>query len=775
MDRVYRAVIGRWRGLVLAAFAVAAGGLALFLPRLGIDAAADALVNDNDPDLAYYQVTRADWSDDDYLVLCARRDDWFTPESVQMLAELSAELKKAPHAAELTSILTVPLLRNVAGGFPMPTFLDKPKVNLERARKELTEHRVARNSLISPDGRDVTIIVEIAVPEAWTRLRPQWAVAQGRGDRDAIARMRTEVEAARAELAARRSALIADVRRIASEWSPRVGETIRHNGMPFVDHSLAELIVADLKWFGGASLGFFTIALLVVYRRVRWVVLPIVVSLLPSVLMLGVMALLGRTLTVISCTLPLLLFVLTLPYTVYFIERYRERRRIAGEEPNADSTAHAAVANWAPCFTSCVTTIAGFASLMTSGINYVRTFGWLMAAGMAAGLAGVFLFLPSAAAPLRALDEREIGERKAGPLQRLVLRAPLLIAFVAVALLGVSVWGASRLNAETKFTNYFPRGSQVYAGLEYIDRRMGGITELEVILSSPQPDFFTTPQGLEAIAAAASYFDRVPEAGSVVALTSLMDEIRKSMPAMTVKGLAKIPEARAQIRSHMTDDGRTARVSVRMQETAPTLNRRRVLDGLRRHVAEHPKLKGVEARPTGVFVLYANMIESLLRSQRDTFLLTLGAIYLVMVALLRAPVTAALLLVAQALPVLMVLGAAGFLGVPLDIVTVMIASIAMGVGDDTAIQYAVRYRAELAASGGDARVALSRAHATVGRAIWIATSIVIAGFSVLLLSSFMPTVYFGLLTALAMLAGQFASLTVLPAFLLLLSRKGATT
>jgi uncharacterized protein len=143
-----------------------------------------------------------------------------------------------------------------------------------------------------------------------------------------------------------------------------------------------------------------------------------------------------------------------------------------------------------------------------------------------------------------------------------------------------------------------------------------------------------------------------------------------------------------------------------------------------------------------------------------------GTVFVMLLVLFRSPVLAVLVLVPQALPAAVVLGVMGWCGIPLDLVTVMIASIAIGVGIDAAIQYTMRFRQEVDA-GRDHREALRRAHETVGRAIWIATSIIIAGFSILVLSNFFPSVWFGLFTALAMLIGQLATLTMLPSLFLL--------
>ena len=164
------------------------------------------------------------------------------------------------------------------------------------------------------------------------------------------------------------------------------------------------------------------------------------------------------------------------------------------------------------------------------------------------------------------------------------------------------------------------------------------------------------------------------------------------------------------------------------------------------------------------------MLNSLIDSQRDTLGFVVGSIYLMLLLLFRKFRLALVVLVPQALPAVTMLGVMGWGGIPLDLVTVMIAAIALGVGVDSAIQYTMRYREEIALDG-DPRAALSRTHATVGRAIWVATSIIVLGFAVLVTSDFFPSVWFGLLTGLAMLMSQFSALLTLPSLFLWLGER----
>jgi predicted RND superfamily exporter protein len=780
--RLYRFLLLRGWWLVVALLLGAAAFLGSKIGGLNIDAGTNVLLNEDDPDLAYYNLTRPDWGYDEYAIVCVTRDDWFTPEGVAALQALAEELRRAPHVASVASILDVPLLRNNPF-FPAPTSLGAAGCHLGRAKMELLEHTMARGNLVSPDGRSLAVLAYLDIPPETRRIDPLWSRLRGerwtRPEAAAeIEALRPEAEAANAELKRRRFEMMRGVRTVAAEWTSKLAEPVRLAGVPVINLNLVEHVRFDLEAFGLASLALFTLAFFAVYRRARWVALPILTCLLPPTLIVGWMAWTGMKMSVITSNLPVLLFVFLLPYTVYWIERYRERRAASPDEDAVESTLGAARAVWVPCLFSCLTTMAGVASLMTSGIVPVHTFGRMMTIGMAVGLACVFLFLPAASIPLAGLAVASAGpSRGARGLVRLfeaaTLRAPWAVVAASAVVLGVSAWGATRLDAETKFTDYFRRGSEIYEGLEIIDTRMGGTTSVEILLRSDEPGFFRTDAGLAALAAAARYFDGVPETGNVRSFKLLVDEVRKSFPKLRIEAVTEQLRRLAPdlVREFANEDFSVSRIFVRMRETAPTLHRNRILAGLREHLAAQPELRGLaEVRPTGVFLLYANMLNSLIESQRDTFAMVVAAIFAMLLILFRSPILAAIVLLPQVLPAVAVLGAMGWLGVPLDLVTVMIASIAMGVGIDAAIQYAMRYRAELAAAGGDRRAAVSRAHATIGRAIWIATSAIVAGFCVLVLSRFVPSVYFGLFTALAMLMGQFAALTTLPALFLVTGR-----
>ena len=768
-ERAYAALIDRGWWAILLLLAVGVVLLGRHAPDLEVEAGTSSLLNEGDPDLAYYDASRSAWGSDEYAIVCASGRDWVSPEGAKDLRALVADLAAVPSAASVVSLLDVPLLRQADG-----TSFDLSKlrtvkddgVDFARAKQELLGHEIAIGNLLAPDGRATSILVYLqGAPGTATAAPGGPTVAPAPPD----AALQTE----------RRNALVAGVRKVAATWGARLGEPVRLSGICVINVNLVEHLRHDLRVFGLAALGFFLLTFLAIYRRWMFVALPLLVSALPVVLIVGAMAASGMKITIITSSLPLLLFVLLLPYTVYFVEAYRERQLLSPQEPGILSSVKAATAIFLPCLLSCTTTMAGFAALRTSLTRPVRDFGVMLAIGMAVGLVVVFLAIPAISRPLRKprpprADGRGDPSGVVRLLANLSLRHPVAVIVVAALVLGVSVMGASKLSAQSKFTSYFRTESEVYKGLEYVDTKMGGTTPLEIHMKAPSKGFFLTPKGIAAAAAVGAYFDGVPETGNVRSLARLVKELEKKNPkvATVLPVLVKVPAVRAVTSEFLSADGEVARVVVRMRETAPTLDRAKVLAGLRAHLASSPDLAGVETRVTGVFLLYQNMLDSLIETQNSSFYWVVGAVFLMVILLFRALVVSTLVVVTQVLPTMVTLGTMGWAGIPLDLVTVMIASISMGVGIDASIQYAWRHRFEQRGTL-DPEEAVRRTHATVGRAIWIATTVIVCGFLVLVLSDFKPSVWLGVLNAVAMIVSQLSALTVLPALLFLRERRRA--
>ena len=767
----------RWAAAcVLVLLVGAAVGLGVFLSKLRVEVSLDMLVGEEDESAAIYTSSRQDWGTDEYAIVCLTRDDWFTPEAVADIDTLIKDLASSPFVTSTTSVLDLPLLRQKR--VPNPNLfafqrdirrLTDPDVDLARAREEICAHEYALGNVVSADGRILNVLVHIDTMD----------LPEGRA-------------ASEDELNRRRQVVVDELRDFAKRWSERLGHPVYLTNVPVINVNIIEHIRHDLRVFGIAALLLFLLGFAVIYRNWRYVVIPVTACLLPVAIIVGGMAWKGWSLTVITSNMPLLLFVLLLPYTVYLMERYRERRRLFADEANEVSVLGAARDLAMPCLFSSLTTMAGFVALTLGDIKPVRQFGGMMAGGIALGLVLVFVYLiawyvflpgPQARRRAKSVGSHWLMDRFA----HVVKHRPGVAIITSLVFAVLAAVGAMRLSSENKFTNYFWPGDEVYDGLEYVDQEVGGTVPLEVVLKADEPGYFLKDEGFAAIRAVESFFAVRPETGNVRSLDTLRRELRKTFSEERFPGLndaALLGVLRLQapelLTDHVDPQAVVSRIYVRMRETAPTLDRNRILRDLDKHLAARPELGGLTTQVTGVFQVYAQVLNSLVVSQKSTFRYVVLALFCMLSinffillvggngwqVIWRAPLLALLVLLPQVLPALLMLGVMGWGNIPLDMVTVMIAAIAMGVGIDAGIQYTVRYYRELHATG-DPHAAVDRAHATIGRAIWIATSVIVAGFCVLMFSGFRPSVWFGLLTALAMLFSQFAALTLLPSILVL--------
>ncbi|RMG10736.1 MAG: hypothetical protein D6731_16880 [Planctomycetota bacterium] len=710
------------------------------------------------------------------------------------------------------SMTSVPLFRSHRK--PVPPFqallqratLGDPRIDPAKARAELTSHALFANNIVSRDGRAAGLLVTLRpVPRSVRALRRKLELYERRAaararleradapaaERDAaraaLAQVEAELEAfrpewVRAEDARKRERvrIVHAVREIVAEERAR-GADVRASGVPAIVVAMVEAIEGDLRVFSLAVAGFLVAFLTLVFRRARWVLLPLLATGATVVWTLWCMEAFGKRITVITSNVPALLLVLGLAHSIHMIVRYRE---LLVRLPEATSSVRvrAMVRSLVlPCLFTATTTCAGFLSLVFAGSRPIIDFGLFMALGVLLAFVLSFVFLPAALLVLpRSPDGRlersgralEALARGSLAHRRWVLGAALLLA------LG-SALGVARLDVEARFIDYFSPDSPIHKGLTYIDRNLGGTSGLEVVLSAPSEAGAFGPRhrdNLDRAAAFAEWLAGRPHVGVVMSFTGLVDEVRKVFPAAD-RGQAALFVANNLpadlLRPYLVLEetelaGRryapysAVRITARLRETDPDLDRGATLRAVRAHLAEaFPPGGAVEAEVTGMFVLYANMLQSLVGSQAKTSLTALAVIFLMLAVLFRSLAAAALALIPNALPIVFVLGAMGWSGIPLDMATVMIASVSLGIGVDCAIHYLFRYREEVALDG-DISAALRRSHASIGTSILYTSLTTVVGFSVLAVSNFRPNAYFGIFTGFAMVAALFAMLTVLP-------------
>jgi predicted RND superfamily exporter protein len=787
-----------------------------------LDASADSLLLENDQDLKYSRSINAAYGSSDYVVLSYTPDgDLLAPDSLADLKEISAELEELERVATVTSILSVPLidsprvtLSELSQGIKT---LGNSTPEMELVRKEFQTNPLYQGMLVSPDGKTTALLVSFKRDATYHELlekrnqlrekgyitelsaEEQLALEQASSEFDAYSRVFSEREAQ-------------DVERIRQIMNRhREHSTLFLGGVPMIVTDMIAFIKHDLASFGLGVLVFLVGMLILIFRRVQWILLPMICCFLSVLFMFGFLGWIGWRVTVVSSNFTSLLLIITLSLCVHLIVRYNELYEEMPEADHLTRVKEMVRSKTIPSIYTALTTIVAFISLVTSDIRPVIDFGWMMAIGIGFALVISFVLFPAGLMllkePARFIPRYDITgaitHSFAGWVEK--RKAATLAVFALVTI--VSLYGISILTVENRFIDYFKPTTEIYQGMELIDRQLGGTTPLDIILDAdpaflaaqeqealatedPFADDFFDDEETDAGLSGSSYWyssfqvdklqqiqdylEQQVETGKVLSMAttfSLMRMINEDKPLDNIS-LAlihkKLPAVinESLFTPYMSADGNQVRFSLRIIDSEPSLHRAAFLEKLRHDLSSNFDLKPEQIHLTGMFVLYNNVLQSLFHSQ----IMTIGVVFFVIMLMFLIQFRTLRLAVIAIIPNLIsaatVLGLMGLLGIPLDIMTITIAAISIGIAVDDTIHYIHRFREEQQ-SGCDQLTAMQQAHHSVGRAMFYTSITIIIGFSILGLSSFNPTIYFGLFTGLAMLVAMFANLILLPVLLIL--------
>ncbi len=725
-------------------------------------------------------------------------------------------------------------LTDLADVDSIPT-MRKPDIDRDLALTEFTTSQLYRNLVVSQDGNLSAIQVTIEPNSTINELGDKrqalrdalLASPDDQGLKRSLAETERDYDRATQTVNAERAALVAAVREVADKYR---GETsIFVGGVPMIAADMLDFVQDDLVTFGSAIVLVMVLMLALIFRDYRWVVVPITGCVLTATIMLGILGYTDWRMTVISSNFVAVLLVVSLALAIHLVVRYRELETVEPELDRGERAVRAAQLMFVPCLYTALTTMVAFTSLVVAGIKPVIDFGWMMTAGIVVGFVVSFTVVPALMAVLPAMssahgatDQMSITQQLAGLVDRfggLVLWVTALIALLIAV-------GLTRLQVENRFIDYFKDTTEIYQGMELLDSRLGGTIPLDIILYPPdaetsesdgpsseplttaiegddggfEDDFFgddpfgddisfeeenSVEVGYWFTLAGRDLIDQIhdivaarPESGKTLSLSTgfgVMDRLYRdklgSVELALVERSMPADVADVLIAPYYDPESQQARVTVRVMETSKELRRAEYLDTLYTDILEQTGLDESRVKFTGLLVLYNNVLQSLYASQ----ILTLGAVFIAIgimfLALFRSLSLALLGLAPNILAAGLVLGMMGLADIPLDIMTITIAAIVVGMGVDNCIHYIHRFRREFAIDG-DYRQAMHRSHGSIGRAMYYTTLTVVVGFSMLTLSNFTPSIYFGVLTVLAMIAAVTGALLLLPKLILVFQPLG---
>jgi len=781
-----------------------------------LDASADALLLENDKDLKIFRDLNERYATKDFLfVTFTPNQDLFSDSSLHIIASLRDELKQLELTHSMVTLLDVPLVKQIKGSLSEVTndyrTLESDDVDKVKAKAELLSSPIFKELIISLDGNTTALQVNLKGNDTFRELlhkRNALLLKQQEGTltsdeskqleeiSDAYALLKDEINQ-------KDHQNILNIRAIMEKYK-QFG-ALHLGGVTMISDDMVTFIKNDLLVFGIGVFVFLVVMLSIIFRKPRWVILPLLSCAFAGALMIGLLGLVGWNVTVISSNFISLMLIITMSMNVHLVVRYRQLRKDLPDLSQQDLVMEMTGKMVWPCLYTALTTIMAFSSLVVSGIKPVIDFGWMMTIGLTVTFVTTFLLFP---ALLVLMKKPELEQDKHDGFQMMHILSAFTvnhgnkILLLSVVLVVASGIGISKLEVENSFIDYFSKDTEIYRGLKLIDDKLGGTTSLDIILKFEEvpeeelsgdlageeddfnfdfgggteedpADYWFTPDKLDEVKKIHDYLEGLPAVGKVLSLASLIrvgeDVNQGEFDAFELAIVYKrMPE---DLKSSMIDpyisiEDNEARINLRILDSLENLRRKELLEQIHSDLTGKMGFSEDRIAISGLLVLYNNMLQSLFKSQILTLGVVMVGIALMLLVLFRSIPLAIIGIIPNIMAAGIILGLMGWLHIPLDMMTITIAAITIGIAVDNSIHYIYRFREEFARRQ-DYIETLHYCHANIGKAVFYTAVTIIVGFSILVMSNFIPTIYFGLLTAFAMLVAFFAALTLLPKLILI--------
>ena len=747
-----------------------------------LDASSETLLLDGDPDLKYLNEINERYNAREFLVLTyTPNDEMISDKSVNNLLSLKYKIQSLDWVHSVITLLDVPLLNSTDDTLSekLKNFstLKSDGIDRKRGFKEILNSPVFKNFVISEDGKTSGIIVYIKKDENLKNiLNPK------------------ELEKYKDIRKKKNHENIKESRKVIEDYSKE--SKIYLGGIPMIADDMMSFIKNDIFIFGIGVLLFIIATLWFVFKKIVWIIVPLSSCIFSVVVMLGMLGLLGWKVTVISSNFIALMLILTMAMNIHLSTRFLQ---IKNEFPSKSKIKILEIATnkmFLPILYTGLTTICAFLSLIFSGIKPVIDFGWMMTIGLITSMITTFTLLPTF---INLSSDNNIFGLKSDTkskitnfLSNYTLKNKNIIFATAAAIVVMSLFGISKLQVENSFINYFDKDTEIYKGMKLIDEELGGTTPLEVILKFPKEEsqetnedddwgdedednskYWFTKDKIDKIDKVHNYLENLDHVGKVLSFSSILKVAESLNNNKPLGGLeigvlyTKLPEniKREIVTPYVSIDDSEARISLRLKDSNKNLRRNELIKKINSDLKNEIKLSEDEYKLAGVLIIFNNLLQSLFKSQILTLGFVMLGIFFMFIILFRNLKLALIGVIPNFIAAFFILGIIGIFNIPLDMMTITIAAITIGIAVDNSIHYIYRFKEEFLKSG-DYSKTVKTCHSTVGVAILNTSITIVFGFSILVLSNFIPTIYFGIFTGLAMLLAMLLVLTLLPSFLI---------
>ena len=765
--------------------------------NLKLDASSDTLILENDKDLIATREVSDTYSSNEFLIITlSDADGIVTTKNIEFIKTLDQKIKQFEWVVSTQSILDAPLLtinnQSLSDLANEIKTLKDTGINIIDAEEELKKSPIFRELVISEDGSTSAILINLRENEHLNELIKLRSEKLSNDKRELI---NQEYENIKKTNDKKRSQNIFEIRNLIKEFSNQ-GIEMHLGGIPMIADDTITFVKNDMMVFGFGVLIFILLVLYLIFRSPIWIAIALSNCIFSLILMVGVVSFLNWKITVISSNFISLMLILSLSMTVHIIVRYRQIINDNENLERIDLIKNCCLKMVYPCLFTALTTIFAFGTLYSSGIKPVMDFGLMMCLGLTITLATSFIYLPIILSFFNLKNNLNLASTTSNNiLLQLAKNYQLLVIVSFFFMFIVGIYGVQLLKVENSFVDYFKKDTEIYKGMKKIDQKLGGTTPLDIIIQfnsdddddnideidedfldfeidyNPE-DYWFTKEKINIVKGIHDHLNSYPFSGKILSLASLVRTAEqlnnnKEFDALELGILyKKLPsDLKDQILSpYLSIEKNQARISMRIIDTHEELRRNEFIKNLTMYINENFNSDAYQVSISGILILYNNMLQSLFDSQIKSLLIVMIGIFFMLSVLFRSLQIALVTIVPNIIACFTILGTMGLLNIPLDLMTITIASITIGIAVDNCIHYVYRYKEYFNQTNNHLET-IALCQNTVGRAIQNTSFTIIAGFSILIFSNFYPTIYFGIFTAMAMFIALLGSLTLLPTLL----------
>ncbi|CAD7289067.1 hypothetical protein LMG7974_01323 [Campylobacter majalis] len=804
MKRLFKFIVN-FPKIVLSFVLISSLFFAYYATKLEIDASSETLLLQNDPDLAVWRDVASRYVSPNFLVVTyTPNSDLLSPDSLKMIQKISDELSKNDMIENVISILNIPLLQSVKGGLSgilnhTPTLKDDD-LDLEVVKNELKTSPIYSNNLVSSDLKTTAIVLNLKSDKKYEALLNERNLLSQKEVNKTLsadeitkfASVKTEFKNYRDELRKKEHENLQKIKNTIKKYNSEQNALFL-GGATMIADDMVSFVKNDLSTYGFSVAVLLAISLWLFFRQIRWVALAISICVLSLVFSMGIFGLFNWEITVISSNFVSLVLIISISVAIHLIVSYREFY-IKYQRYSQKQLVYLTLKDKAnPSFWAIFTTIIGFTSLMSADIKPVIMLGIMMSSGIAVSLILAFLIFGSVVTLLPKLAPKNSFENSFSFTKfcaKFAIKDRWLIYGACAFLIAFGIYGISQLKVENSFIGYFKKDTDIRSGMEVIDNELGGTIPLDVIVKFNEVQDKVLTQEMDEFesefqneADSKKYFfnsyrtrialkvhDYLKEQnfiGNVSSLATLIKVIKELNNGEVDDFLLsamyeKLPNEYKNIilSPYVSIDDNELRFSIRVVDSDERLRRDEFIKKLQNDLNELLKNENASASVSGMLVLYNNVLQNLVASQINSFSISIAVLFVLFCIVFKSIKIALIAITTNIIPLCVLFGIMGIFGIALDVMSVTIAAISIGIGVDDIIHYLHRYKHERHTH--DINTSIKNSHASIGYAMYYTSFAVILGFSVMVSSNFIPTIYFGLLTLLVMALMLSSALIVLP-------------